>query len=628
VYAPAVLRLRTTGSSGRSCVVVLALTLLGVAGVFAAAAPQAIAQTRTADAAAPPPASPAAPRPSDATAPPPASGTAPVAPPPSDVAAPPPASAPPAPPPADATAPPAPGAEAPESEIISQPSAADDTEEPIAIDDDEAAVTDADTLITPDASASAPIRYILEGVRVRGNKTRADVIAHYVSIQPGEQFDVNDPSIESIRWRLLGTGWFEDVKLSLARGSRRGWVVLVIDVRERNTLVIDRLVLGLSSVVKNSSTNSDVVRPYAGLGLAENNLFGLGIGVRGAGVMSLHADGVAQYGLDFGYYDPMLQGSGYSLNARVFHNYAREFFGRNPLVAISCPEPTGRDEGKNECDPDVEGKRAVVIYHRTGVGIGTGHDISGQLRYTLDWLGEIVTVTDKPTLASTQRGRDIVPIDFRIEDGTSFVSSLRLGFIYDRRDHPALTTQGTIANFSARLASALIGSSYDFARFEGSVRHWIPLPWNHVVSLGLFVGTVFGNAPFFYDFYAADLSDLLPSRVLELNLDRRRTLNLLGTSIVEMDMEDLAARIDFEYQLPVYRGPGIIHGVDAYAGAGIFMLASRRDLRQSISGYEGLSRLPVDLTFDLGLQADTELGVFRLGFSSLIGFSNLGQENP
>lgn len=481
--------------------------------------------------------------------------------------------------------------------------------------------------LVPDTHAAAPIRYVLEGVRVRGNKTRGDVIAHYVSIQPGEQFDVDDPSIELLRWRLLGTGWFEDVKLSLARGSRRGWVMLVIDVRERNTLVIDRLVLGLSSVVKNSQTNSDVVRPYVGLGLAENNLLGAGVGVRGAGVVSLHADGVAQYGLDFGYYDPMLRGTGFSLTARTFHNYAREFFGRNPLVAIECRAPLPGEEPE-ECDPDVEGNRAVVIYHRTGFGFGTGHDISGQLRYTLDWLGEIVDVTDKPSLASTQRGRDIVPIDFRIEDGTSFVSSLRIGFVYDRRDHPALTTRGTAASFSARLASALIGSSYDFARFEASVRHWIPLPWNHVVSLGLFAGTVFGNAPFFYDFYAADLSDLLPSRVLELNLDRRRTLNLLGTSIVEMDMEDLAARVDIEYQLEVYRGPGVIHGVDAYAGVGVFMLASRDDLRVSISGYEGWARLPIDLTFDIGLQADTELGVFRLGFSSLIGFSNIGQENP
>ncbi|HKP61643.1 MAG TPA: BamA/TamA family outer membrane protein [Polyangiales bacterium] len=499
----------------------------------------------------------------------------------------------------------------------------DDDDEPPA---DKGLPPAADLPPSAEAGKSPPIRYILEGVRVRGNSTRTDVIAHFVPIEPGELLDVDDPSIESIRWRLLGTGWFEDVKLSLARGSRRGAVVLVIDVRERNTLVIDRVVLGLSSVVT-SSSSSDIVRPYAGLGIAENNLFGLGIGVRGAAAFSMHENGIAQYGVDFGYLDPMLRGTGFSLTGRVFHNYAREFFGRNPLVAISCPTPEPGEEFE-ECDPDVEGKRAVVIYHRTGIGIGTGHDISSQLRYTLDWLGEYVDVTDKPTAASTQRGNDVVPIDFRIDDGTSFVSSLRLGFIYDRRDHPALTTRGTTASFYARLASALIGSSYDFARFEGTVRHWVPLPWNHVISFGLFLGTVFGDAPFFYDFYAADLSDLLPSRVLELNVDRRRTLNLLGTSIVEMDMEDLAGRIDFEYQLPIYRGGGVIHGIDAYAGAGIFMLTSRRDLRVSISGYEGFSRIPIDLTFDFGVQADTEIGVFKLGFSSLIGFSQLGQENP
>jgi outer membrane protein insertion porin family len=105
-------------------------------------------------------------------------------------------------------------------------------------------------------------------------------------------------------------------------------------------------------------------------------------------------------------------------------------------------------------------------------------------------------------------------------------------------------------------------------------------------------------------------------------------LNLLGTSIVEMDMEDLAARVDFQYQLPLQRGGGFVRGVDAYAGVGIFLLARRNDLRVALSGYTGLAKIPLDLTFDLGVQADTEIGLFKLGFSSLIGFSPLGRENP
>jgi hypothetical protein len=262
------------------------------------------------------------------------------------------------------------------------------------------------------------------------------------------------------------------------------------------------------------------------------------------------------------------------------------------------------------------------------LGVGTGHEISSRLRYSLDWLGEFIDVLSKPQAASTQRGSEVEAIDFRIADGTSMVSSLRFGLTYDDRDHPALTTRGDYVDFNARFGTRMLGSGYDFARFELTLRHWFPLPLRHVVSVGFFLGSVFGDAPFFYNFYAADLSDLLPSRVLELNLDRRRTLNLLGTSIVEMDMEDLAARLDVEYQLPLHRGQGFVRGVHAYLGAGVFLLARREDLRIAIPGYHGLARLPIDLTFDLGVQADTEIGLFKLGFSSLIGFSPLGRESP
>jgi hypothetical protein len=57
-------------------------------------------------------------------------------------------------------------------------------------------------------------------------------------------------------------------------------------------------------------------------------------------------------------------------------------------------------------------------------------------------------------------------------------------------------------------------------------------------------------------------------------------------------------------------------------------LSRRKDLRIAIAGYHGLARVPIDLTFDLGVQADTEIGLFKLGFSSLIGFSDLGRESP
>jgi len=291
-----------------------------------------------------------------------------------------------------------------------------------------------------------------------------------------------------------------------------------------------------------------------------------------------------------------------------------------------CPEQIA-GEPDPDCNPAV--RRAVVIYERAGIGLGTGRDLSRNLRYELEWLGEIVDVGSKPAGASTLRGehgQERAPVDFHIEDGTSYVSSLQLGLIFDTRDDPASPSSGQLLRMDARLGAGVIGSTYDFARLEVTFKHYSRLPWGHVLVPGIYVGSVFGYAPFFYQFYAADLSDLLPSRVLELNLDHRRTHNLLQTSIQEFDKEELAARLDIEYQLPLHRGGGNVRGVDAFAGAGIFLLAERNALKVGMPGYSGFERVPVDITFDVGVQADTSIGLFKLGFSSLIGFlPDLGQ---
>ncbi len=464
-------------------------------------------------------------------------------------------------------------------------------------------------------TAMSQIRYLLERVEVRGNqKTKAGVVKHFVPLQPGDLLDVDDPSIESIRWRLMGTGWFSDVRLRLERGAKRGWVVLVIDVEERNTLVIQQIVAGLSKAVRRSTSQSDIVEPYAGLGIAETNLLGLGIGVGLAGVYSR-----PQQGVDLQYRDPMFLGSDSTLSGRLFYNNAREFFGnQKTLVSIYCPEPDPEEEEPEECDPDVDAESAVVIYERFGLGLGTGYDLSSTLRYELDWRGELVDVENKPNAASTMRGDERVPIDFHIEDAWSTVSTIHFALIFDRRDDPPLPRRGQLLRFDARLGAGMIGSRYDFTRLKASFRHWFSLPWGHVLSPGAFAGIVLGDAPFFYRFYASDLSDLVPSRVLELNLDHRGPPDLLGTSIAAMRSEELAGRVDVEYKLPLHRGGGGIRGVDAYGRIGMYALARREDVRIAIRGYEGWARIPVDLTFDLGVRADTTVGVFDFGFSSLV----------
>src|ERR1041384_4425907 len=127
-----------------------------------------------------------------------------------------------------------------------------------------------------------PLRYTLEAVQIRGNtRTERRVVLRYVPFKPGNVFDVDDPEVELSRYRLLGTGFFRDVQYSLKKGSARGMVVLVIDVTERNTIVINDISMGLAA---DAGRNGRVRRlsGYAGLDVAETNLAGTGITPRGA----------------------------------------------------------------------------------------------------------------------------------------------------------------------------------------------------------------------------------------------------------------------------------------------------------------------------------------------------------
>lgn len=465
------------------------------------------------------------------------------------------------------------------------------------------------------SSTGPPIRYVLEGIQIRGNKTtKTHVVKDYLELSPGDIIDVADPQLEAVRWRLLGTGYFDTVRLSLARGSRRGRVILVVTVEERNTFVIDQVAMGIAEGVRNSQDRTAELEPYFGLSVTERNVFGQGLMLTGATALA-----PSQQGFRLQFHHPRAVNKDLALNAMAFFNNAREFFGDdNVRVSIQCPptDPTNPEP----CPEEVLSKNAVVSYRRVGLSFGTGQDISNSLRYTLDWQGELVDVSTVPDAASERRGSETVPIDFAVDPDQSWVSMMQFGLIYDRRDNPSLATDGVLVRFRGDLASQILLSDYDFVRMQLQMQHWFPLPWKHVLRLGVYGGVIFGRAPFFYKFYVSDLSDLLPSRMLELNFDRRTPPSLLGTAVKEMRREDIAGRVDFEYAFPLHRASKGTRAVDIFLGGGLYFLASRRDLEVSIPGYEGFSSIPVDLTFDFGLRIDTDVGVFQIAFSNLVGF--------
>ena len=442
------------------------------------------------------------------------------------------------------------------------------------------------------------LKYTLEGVEVRGNTTTlARVVLRYVPLHAGDVLDVNDAELELTRFRLLGTGFFRDVQLSLRRGTRRGYVVLVVDVIERNTMVIDGIWLGLSADVAPGG-GARPLTAYGGAKVTETNLAGTGIALGGAFAL---ADG--QLGLRARLLDPQAFRANWITEAELLYNNARDFFGnRDVLVDPTSP---GQDF-------------AVAQYKRFGGRIGFGHDlgISSQLfvQYRLEKVDASL-----PRAASDHRGLDIEPVDFMLLPGTSILSTLGTTFVYDTRDEPFLPTRGEQLIGSIQASLTPFGSDYPHTKVVLRGSEWLRLPWGHVLQLEAFAGGVFGTAPLFERFYVGDFTDLLPDRVLDLNFDRRPAPNFLDTSIVENRYGNYAAKLDAEYRIALYRGARSIYGVDFFGSFGLYGIANDADFTNRARGYKGLATVPIDLTFNAGLRIDTQVGGFVLGVANLVG---------
>jgi outer membrane protein assembly factor BamA len=453
------------------------------------------------------------------------------------------------------------------------------------------------------------LKYTLEGVEVRGNTTTLPrVVLRYVALHAGDVLDVDDPELELTRFRLLGTGFFRDVQLSLRRGTRRGLVVLVVDVVERNTIVVDSVWLGLSEDVQLGSNGAGTARPltaYGGAAVTETNLAGSGIALGGAFAV---ADG--QVALRARLTDPQLLRSSWVGETELLYNSALDFFGNRDVVVGY--DPTNPLTGS-------AADYAVAEYKRFGGRLGFGHDVGVSSQVFFDYRLENIQAT-LPDAASDHRGLDVEPIDFMLPAGSSILSTLRATYVNDTRDEPFLPTQGRYIHAVAEAALSPLGSDYAYTKLVVQGSQWLPLPWGHVLHLEGFAGAVFGDAPLFERFYVGDFSDLLPDRVLGLNFDRRPAPNLLDTDIVEIRYGNYAAKVDAEYRVPLYRGTRSIYGVDFYASLGFYSVASQEDIVDPARGYEGLSRVPVDFTADLGLRIDTQAGGFVLGLGSLVGF--------
>jgi hypothetical protein len=364
-------------------------------------------------------------------------------------------------------------------------------------------------------------------------------------------------------------------------------VILVVSVKERNTIVIRDFVIGLSEIT-----------PYGSLGVADRSFLGSGVRAGASAVVSKE-----QWGYRLELADDHFLNSDFGIHVQGLFVHARDFFGHSNIQVSTS-------EGE-ESKP-----YAVMYYDRAGITLGGGYNLLRDYFFSVDYRLEAIRA-DVPAAGSHYSFGERRPIEFgHLLPGPSTVSSLILGISRDTRNHPLLPSEGAFTDLSVELATEVFGSDYEFSKLSLAHDTYFPLGRGHSIRVGVFAGLIMGEAPFFDQFFVGDFSAFIPSRVLGLNFAHLHP-NLLGTSVQEMRYEDLAGSINVEYSIPFYRGHGFFYGINGFVGVGLFAIASGDDLRTDPQGYQGYEVVPMDLTADIGIKVDTSIGIVVLSLGNL-----------
>jgi hypothetical protein len=466
--------------------------------------------------------------------------------------------------------------------------------------DDAALGDDDDAVAAPAPEFAEPAfgpRYVIEEIVVRGNRrTKASLILAELGLAAGDAVIASDPRVEAARFRLLALGHFVDARLSVQRGKQRGGVVLVVEVEERGALVINELYPSTSSATAF----------WGGADVSDTNFLGRGVNLGGGFVAStkpivIHAE--RGLGLRLHGTIPERQGpAGLALSATALFNDGSEFY---------------RYSGLNgDADP---GRFTAANTRRAGGVAGASRTVTRALRVGLDVRGEAVLAQLPPERTRTFPDGTTAPIDFDIREGDSRVATAAATLDYDTRSDPILPRSGVRVVGTLEAAVPPV-SSYTFGKALVQASLYTKMPRGHALGFHLLGGAIVGDAPYFDRFYIGDLNLLLPRRALGMSFSTLPSRNLLGTSIAGHRYDDYAARVLVEYAIPVWRRRGMVYGGDFFAAVGLLGMASAGDL--SPPGGLTWSRVPVDLTGDVGLRLDTYVGIFTISIANALSRSS------
>jgi outer membrane protein assembly factor BamA len=400
----------------------------------------------------------------------------------------------------------------------------------------------------------------IESIVVTGNTaTASEVIKGALPIAAGDQLRAGDAKLAAARYRVLALGFFRTVELTLAKGSQRGQVVLYVNVEERGTVVLNRLYFG----------NSNATPWWAGIDLGERNFLGTGVAVGGAFVVV--GDGNAEGATP--QQSALLRASDSAFFGSRFGWHASAY-------GVNASEPY-RVQGEPD-DARVLNFEAFD-YERIGGRGGLSRRITslsqGSVGARLEFVHASLPSNPVQTLPSGER-RDI---DLHLQDGSS------------------------------RFAHKFTGSSYDFVTLQGTYERWWPvLRDEHVISVHLGGGAVFGDVPLFERLHVGDINRMVAPRALGLVTSTTPSLDILNTSTDEITYGEVGGLAEVQYSYKLFRSKSFVYGGEVFVGVGLWTLATTGDLERRDS-------IPVDLLVDAGLRIDTEIGIFELSMANALG---------
>ncbi len=462
----------------------------------------------------------------------------------------------------------------------------------------------------------------IEAIRVIGNEeTRDYVIRRELTLKPGQLF--NFKKMEEDLRRVYNLNYFEDLGIKYEPGKTLDKVVIVINVKEKQT--------GMFQMSAGYSNRDNLLGI---LSLRKDNLLGRGQSVSADITLSLAGNNSGEVS----YFNPWLDERHTSLGVSVYSRRYLNFLNQG-ILDKNLLQPIGKDKIYlilPEGSPLNNLESASTIETRTGGVVSVGRPLIGDtvtspLRATVSLKGEQIDVRridsggrgeswspqDTVSFAAAQSGK-AAPLILGADpkSGRDNAFSTGLSFTFDTRDLVINPTRGWLTSLSLEQYLGPIVGNLDLTRVNAEANRYFPLNYpfwdlKHTLAVGTKVGTTLSlfnhKVPTYERFYSTGpylirgWDETLPS---SLSAETREKAALF--------QGDSVAIGSVEYRFPIY---SILSGV-LFADSGVFW-----DQESRPTDLGAFNTAHLRSGYGIGIRVNTPLGPLRLdlGISELYG---------